>query len=137
MELRSKGVRKGVTMVAIDTNMLAAAEQFGIDVFGGSRNMFGNVGFVVPEQVVAELGKLEMKNKKMHGTVAVARELLAREGGNVKVIPSGCGGADEALLGLSRKGFIIATNDKELRAKARKGGGKVLFIRKKSFLELE
>ncbi|MFH1224741.1 MAG: hypothetical protein V1676_02965 [Candidatus Diapherotrites archaeon] len=154
-----KNKKNVVTMVAIDTNMLAAAEQFGVDVFEGGRNMFGNVEFVVPEQVLAELDKLADRGAKEHKAVEVAKKILAREGTRVKVISAGRGkgtgaeprdaglktaagrtgavGADEALLELSRKGFIIATNDKELRARARKNGGKVLLIRKKSFLELE
>ncbi|MFH1697266.1 MAG: PIN domain-containing protein [Candidatus Diapherotrites archaeon] len=148
MEKRSdlEEVKKAVTgkddtvKVALDTNMLTAAEQFGFDVFAECRAMFGSrVRFFIPKAVLIEMEHIGKKNGKMRKATAVAEKIIEvnKERGDVEVIDCRGKTADRGLIELAGRGFVVATNDKELRRKVKEKDGKVLLIRKKSILELE
>lgn len=119
--------------VAIDTNMLLNIERFRINFFEETKRMLGKVEFVVPEQVVQELGKIKEKGGKFKKEVRVAEELLEKN--RVKVEKIDAKNADEALKKLAQQ-FIISTNDKELISFVKKQGGKVLYLKQRKFLEL-
>ncbi|MFH1587292.1 MAG: PIN domain-containing protein [Candidatus Diapherotrites archaeon] len=120
--------------VAVDTNMLMAINQFGIDFFNEVKGEMGNVEFIVPKQVMRELDGLAKEGKKNLSSVKIAKELMEKE--NVLEVVTSVKGTDDALVELAGKGAIIATNDAKLKARIREIGGKIIFLRQKKFLEI-
>ena len=118
--------------VVVDTSMLLSIEENKVDFFEQARHLLGKTEFYVTEQVLEELEKLGAKNSK-RASVAVAKKLL--EHNNVKVWKVEARNADEAIEMLANKA-IIATNDAKLRKNALKRGGRVMFLRKKQFIEM-
>ena len=120
------------TIVALDTNMLLNIKRFNADVFAQAKCLVGQCEFVVPEQVVFEMGKIALRGMKLRKEVSVARELMAKN--NVKVVKSEFSTADEALKKLAITA-IVATNDKALKDSVKELGGKVLHLRQRKYLE--
>ena len=119
--------------IGFDANMLIAIQAHGVDVFSDARGIFGGKAkFVVPEQVVRELDKLEKKGKKLEKAVAIARASL--RGNNVKVVRVEAENADSALAGLAKQGYCIATADRALGKKIKAFGGAVIYLRQRRFL---
>lgn len=118
--------------VALDTNMLTAAQQFKADVFNEVRKTFGKTEFIIPIQVLEELEKIRQKDKKVEKAVKVAGELLKKNKFKKEKIKAK--NADDALLKLAEKKVVIATNDKKLREKIKEAGGKSLLLRKKKLI---
>ena len=125
MELQTK-------KVVVDTSMLLSVQENKVDFFEQARHLLGKPEFYVTEQVLEELDRLGKKNSK-RASVAVARKLL--ENNKVKVWKVKAKNADDALEILSKRA-IIATNDALLRKKALKNGARVMFLRKRQFIEL-
>ena len=121
--------------IALDTNMLLAVEKFKLGLLEEIESNFPKALIAVPEQVLQELEILQKRSKSLEKQVKIAKEVLKKA--KFKVLQSKESNADKALLELSRNGFIIATNDKELRKKVKKNSGKCLILRKKKFLVLE
>ena len=121
--------------VAVDTNMLFTQEQFKVRIVEEIQWLLHNAKIFVPLQVLEELEKLEGTSKKLEKEARIAKQVLKEEKiGKIKVFAEN---ADKALLLLSRKGFIIATNDKALRKKIKESKGKCITLRKKKYLVLE
>lgn len=121
--------------IAVDTNMLFAQEQFKVRIVEEIQGILHNAKIFVPMQVLEELEKLEGKSKRLEKQARIARQVLKEEKiGKIKVFAEN---ADKALLLLSKKGFIIATNDKALRKKIKESNGKCITLRKKKYLILE
>ena len=119
--------------IVIDTNILLYIEKFKIDIFEQLRERYGRVKFYIPKKVMEELSKLSKKNKTLKKSIEVAKKLIKKYNVSIKNISAL--NADEALLKLAQKNFIIVTNDKYLRNKIKEFGGKVLIIRQKKFVE--
>ena len=118
--------------VVVDTSMLMSIEENRVDFFEQARHMLGKPEFYVTEQVLEELERLGKKNSKK-ASVAVAKKLL--QNNNVKVWKVKAMNADDALEILSKKA-IIATNDAKLRKRAIQNGARVMFLRKRQFIEI-
>lgn len=123
---------KKVVKVVVDTSMLLSVQENHVDFFEQARHLLGKPEFYVTEHVLEELERLGKKNSK-RASVAVARKLL--QNNNVKVWKVNARNADEGLEMLSKKA-IIATNDAELRKKALQNGARVMFLRKRQFIEI-
>ena len=121
--------------IALDTNMLLAAEQFKIRLVEEIESKLSKAKIVIPNQVITELEKLAGRSKKLEKQVKIAMQIIKNEG--VKQMEVKASNADKALLTLAKQGFIIATNDRELRKKVKKSFGKCLILRKKKYLTLE
>lgn len=122
--------------VAFDTNMLLAVPQFGVDVFGCIKDLLGpSTLFFVPRAVLEELGVVAAKSRKRAREVALAMKVF--EANRVGVVETGACNADEALLELSRKGYYVASNDRALRKRIKKLGGKNIYLRKRKLVEVE
>ncbi len=117
--------------VAVDTNMLLAVSQLKLDIVQEVQNKLGKVEMYVPALVRKELEKLG-KEGNSHARVA-ALWLQLQEFKELEVW--GEKSTDKALLALAKEGFIIATNDKELRQSIKNIQGKSIYIRKKKVLE--
>ncbi|MFA4856163.1 MAG: PIN domain-containing protein [archaeon] len=121
--------------IALDANMLLAIEQFKLCLKEEIDRVLPRAELAVPDQVIEELEKLAFKSKALEKQVKIALQFLKSE--KVKTLKWREINADKALLGLSKNGFIIATNDKALRKSIKKNSGKCLILRKKKYLILE
>ncbi|MHA1587922.1 MAG: type II toxin-antitoxin system VapC family toxin [Candidatus Thorarchaeota archaeon] len=127
--------------VILDTNFLAVPAQFGVDIFSEiERVVERRVEFVLLESTVKEIelkggpsaGKTEAK------VFRIAKELIQRC--TVVKVPESLAAmpVDDQLLeyAVSAKG-ALATNDRELRMRARKRRVPVLLLRGKKRVALE
>ena len=134
-------VSKVTFQVILDTNFLAVPAQFGVDIFSEiERVVERRVEFVLLESTVKEIelkgglsaGKTEAK------VFRIARELIQRC--TVVKVPESLAAmaVDDQLLeyAVSVKG-ALATNDRELRMRARKRRVPVLLLRGKKRVALE
>ncbi|MBU2100149.1 hypothetical protein KKG83_03065 [Candidatus Micrarchaeota archaeon] len=120
--------------VVLDTNMLLAVGELKIDVFSGIEKEIGKTEFFVPEEVIQELKKLKEENKTKKKHAVIAEKLIEKK----CVVLEGKGkNADKKMIELAKKGFIIATNDKELRKKIKSQGFKTAFVRQKKVIVVE
>lgn len=119
---------EGAVKLVFDTNMLMYVEKLRLDVFEEAHKMFGRVEFYVPKQVLEELQELG-KSAKNRAAIRVAENLLERH--NVKEVVIKAEKADSALQKLAKLGYVVATNDKDLKAKLK---GHVLSIRQRKYL---
>jgi rRNA-processing protein FCF1 len=90
------------------------------------------VEFYTLSRVLIELQGLGKNDKKIKREVELVNKIL--ELNSVKVIDSLMVSVDDELVKLS-KDYIIATNDKELRIKVHKNGGKTVFIRSLTYID--
>ena len=134
-------VRKVAFQVILDTNFLAVPAQFGVDIFSETERVLERrVEFVLLESTVKEI---ELKGgpgvRKTEAYVfRIAKDLIQRC--KVVKVPESLTAmpVDDQLLeyAISIKG-ILATNDRELRVKARERGIPVLLLRGKKRVVLE
>jgi rRNA-processing protein FCF1 len=125
-------------VIALDTSALLSIAEAKADLFETAKEEFGStVEFVIPEQVNAELEKIEKQGLKERKAVRIAKKLILNN--KVKLIGVSAENADNALLELAREKKIIATNDKELIRKIKgisENNEKVLRLKKNKFFEL-
>jgi rRNA-processing protein FCF1 len=116
--------------------MLLAIPQFRVDVFNGVREKLGgNALFFVPESVMGELRSIWKGSGRDKRIVELVLKVMEKEG--VREMKTVAGNADEALIELSKKGFFVASNDRELRKKIKMLGGKNIYLRQKKLIEIE
>ncbi len=120
--------------VALDTNMLLASGELKINVFREIEKEIGKTEFFVPEEVLKELKKLKKENKTKKKNAEIAEKLIERE---CRIIKGENIPADEKMKKLAEQGFIIGTNDKELRKQIKKKGFKTAFVRQKKIIVVE
>ncbi len=111
--------------------MLMAITQFRTPITTLIKEKIGNPVFYTTPQIKKELKGLEKNYKK---EIKIALEVMKKE--KFKEIKIEGKNADEVLIELSEKGYLIATNDKELKEKIKKKNGKVLFLRQKKIIEI-
>lgn len=92
------------------------------------------VEFYTLSRVLFELRGLGKSDRKIRKEVAVVEQMLKNY--SVKVIDSTMENVDKELIGLSKE-YVIATNDKELRRKVREAGGRSIYIRSLTYVEVE
>ncbi len=121
--------------VVLDTNMLLVPFQFGVDIFEEIERILPGAEVYVTENVLKELERIGKQSTKLKKMTNLAKKLIKIR--DVVVIQTPKGEAvDTTLARLAREGFIVATNDKELKRKVWAVGGKVLTLRERSHLEL-
>ncbi len=125
--------------VVVDTNFLAVPAQFGVDIFKETERVIEQtIEFVLLESVLKEIdNKIANTQDRLELRMfRIAKDISKR----CKIVPSQglSGSVDDQLLEYTGaiKG-ILATNDKELRERARKARIPVLMLRGRKHLELE
>ncbi len=103
-----------------------------IDVFEGIRTLVGNCLFVVPIQVKQELQTLAIEKGKTGVAARVALEGLSQY--KVKVVSADAENGDQALRELSKKGYIIATNDKALRQSLKNAPQRFIVVKQSKYI---
>ena len=120
--------------VVLDTNMLMAIGELKIDVFEEIEKVLGKTGFFVPTEVLDEMEKLKKENKTKKKNIEIAEKLIEKK---CMILKGENQNADEKMKELAEQGFIIATNDKELRRAIKKKGFKTAFVRQKKVIVIE
>ena len=138
--LKEKLVNKVVILVVVDTNFLTVPFQFNVDVFSESRMVLEQrVDFVILRSVLNEINKLaETARGSDKRAFRIALELAE----NCKIVDvqdpiSEMAVDDQLIEHTAQVGGVLATNDKQLRARARGRGIPVLFLRGKKRLVLD
>jgi rRNA-processing protein FCF1 len=117
--------------VAVDTNMLMAITQFNLPITTLIKEKIGKTEFYITPQIKKELNGLKKNYKK---EINIAIQVIEKE--KFKETKINAKNADESLIKLSKKGYLIATNDKELKEKIKKENGKIIFLRQKKLIEI-
>ena len=123
----------GKVKVMLDTNFLLTMVRHKIHGLEEIRSKIP-AEFYTLSRVLYELKGLGKNDKKVKKEAAIVEQVLKNN--NVKIINSTTENVDEELIGLSRE-YIIATNDKVLRRKIKEAGGRAIFIRSLTFVEVE
>ncbi len=89
--------------------------------------------FYVLSGTIDELEVISKKDKKIRAEYLLVEKMLKNE--KAIGIKSKTENVDKELLELSNE-YVIATNDKELRRKIRERGGKSIFIKKLTMVDL-
>lgn len=127
-----------VNEVVIDTNFFMAPFQFNIDVIDELNKVLPSYKLTTPVYVIRELEGLK-NNKKSHVRTEAALGLKYAKSGNVEIMDVSTNNGetvDDALLRIS-KSKILATNDIELRKRAKKQSIKVAYIRQKRYIVID
>ena len=133
-------VSKVPLTVVIDTNFIAVPAQFNIDIFSeAERILERKLEFVVISTALEEIERKlsNPKNKTEARHFKVAKALIDR----CKVVgPEGLiseASVDDQILAYAKENNgVLATNDRELKKKARDSGVPVLMLRGKKQLAL-
>jgi rRNA-processing protein FCF1 len=138
--LKEKLVNKVVILVVVDTNFLTVPLQFGVDVFSEAETILEQrVEFVILDSVLEEINRLaETAKGSDKQAFRIALELTENcRKVDVQDAHSEMTVDDQLIEYTSQAGGVLATNDKELRARARTRGLPVLLLRGKKRLALE
>lgn len=122
--------------VILDTNFLTLPHQFKIDIFSEiDRIMEENYELFTLDSVIDELNKLSESKGKDAVAAKIGLELINKK--NIKIIKTREKNVDKAIISISNKDTIIATNDKILRKKLNDKNIKTIYLRSKKFLKIK
>ncbi|NPA76592.1 MAG: hypothetical protein GXN93_02455 [Candidatus Diapherotrites archaeon] len=121
-------------IVVIDTNMLLAPFQFGVDVISEIQRLVPGAQIFVLRGTIRELDRVAKQGVKEKKYAQLAKKLITING--IQLIDRD-GPVDTLLVELASKGAYVATNDRELRRRIREVGGHTLFLREKNRLEMD
>lgn len=122
--------------VYIDTNFFLLPFQFNVDILEEFRIRLANHKLVTTEFVISELKGLK-HNKNAKTRLAASFGLKIAQSGEIEIkdIPLKDGeSVDDALV---RIADILATNDIELRKKAKKNNLTIVYLRQKRYLAID
>ena len=111
-------------IVLPDTNIILWTFNGGIDFREAIARVAPDYEIKIPTCVINELKKL--KTKQSIAALAFCSK--------IESINIGLGYADDLLIESAKKGYLIATNDKEILLSLKKNGNKALRIREKNKL---
>jgi rRNA-processing protein FCF1 len=108
--------------------------QFNVDIFSEiSRLIDVSYDIFVPDKVRVELQTLAKKGNLNERKAARVGLELAK---GMKILHLEGASPDDALVSIADESTVICTNDKLLRKRILKKGGKAIYLRQKRFLEL-
>ncbi|MFW9864386.1 MAG: PIN domain-containing protein [Candidatus Thorarchaeota archaeon] len=138
--MKEKLVNKVVILVVVDTNFLTVPPQFSVDVFSEAETILEQrVEFVVLDSVLEEINKLAKTAKGSDKRAFRIALELAENCRKVDVQDTLAEMTvdDQLIEYTAQAGGVLATNDKDLRARARTQGLPVLLLRGRKRLALE
>jgi len=119
--------------ILLDTNFLLNMVRYKIHGFEEIKNKIPAQFFVLT-RVLWEMEYKAKTDKKIRNEVRIVKEILKNNG--VIELNSKIENVDTELMELSKE-YVIATNDKELRERIKSFGGRSIYIRSLSFIDLE
>jgi len=125
-----------VKEVVIDTNFFMVPFQFNVDIFNELENLLPSYKLTTPSFVINELKGLKNNNK---GKIRLNANLALRLANSSKVEIKDISlleneTVDDALLRVSE---VLATNDIELKSRAKSKGITIVYLRQKNYLAIE
>ncbi len=126
-----------VNEVVIDTNFFMAVFQFKIDILDELKKVVPSYKLTTPKFVISELEGLKTnKNQNIRKQATMALKIA--KSGDVEIMDvSTLNGesVDDALLRIS-KSKILATNDIQLKKRAKEASIQVAYIRQKRYVAI-
>ncbi|VVB75279.1 Uncharacterised protein [uncultured archaeon] len=119
--------------ILLDTNFLLTMVRHKIHGFEEIKGKLPAEFFVLG-RVIHELNSLGKNDKKIRNEARIVEEVLKNN--HVKEIDSTSEDVDSELVALSKE-YVIATNDKLLRRRVKQAGGKTIFIRSLTYIDVE
>jgi len=120
--------------IILDTNFLMAVAQFKIDIFSEIQRIADfRYQVCILDKTVDELDNI-IKTQKGKDKAAAKLALQVLEAHDVKKIFTGPGRTDDLIVDESGKDTVVATQDKELKARIKAKGIRVIGIRQKRYL---
>ncbi len=127
-----------VNEVVIDTNFFMAVFQFKIDILDELKKVVPSYKLTTPKFVISELEGLKTnKNQNIRKQATMALKIA--KSGDVEIMDvSTLNGesVDDALLRIS-KSKILATNDIQLKKRAKEASIQVAYIRQKRYIAID
>ncbi|MCW4021168.1 MAG: DNA-binding protein [Candidatus Bathyarchaeota archaeon] len=124
--------------VILDSNFLFIPFQFQIDIFEELESLFGKAESVVLSTTLEELEDLKKKRSIKIRKQATAALEMTKRCVTVRVEKNQGESYDDVILRTAKEWRCpVATNDAELRKRLRKAGVATVFMRQKSYLEIE
>ena len=122
--------------VFIDTNFFMIPFQFNIDILEEFKRILPNYKLVTTKFVLNELKGLKNNSKgKVRLAAGLGLKIAQSDEIEVRDIPLNDGeSVDDALLRISK---VLATNDANLRKKAKKKGIPLVILRQRKYLAVE
>ena len=122
--------------VVIDTNFFMVPFQFNVDIIDELEKALPSYKLTTPIFVINELKGLKRNNKgKIRLNADLALKLANSSNIEIKDIPlENNETVDDALLRVSE---VLATNDIELKKRARKKGITVAYLRQKKYIAID
>lgn len=113
--------------VVLDTNALLMPFELRMNLTLSVERLIGETDFIVPGPLIGELKHLD--NKYASAALQLARRY--------EIVPTEASGDDSVIeLALKRNAFVL-TNDKLLRARLRKAGVPLIYLRSGTHLVVE
>ncbi len=121
--------------VVIDTNFFMVPFQFNVDIIEELRNKLPLYKLVTPRFVVKELEGLKHNKGKTSLNASLALKLINSSNIEIKDISLRKDeSVDDALIRVSK---VLATNDKELKNRAKEKGISVVYLRQKKYIDVD
>jgi rRNA-processing protein FCF1 len=120
--------------ILLDTNFLLTTVRHKIYGFEEIKEKIPAEFFTL-SRVIHEIKSLGKKEKKIKNEGVIVEQVLKNN--NVKILDSTKEDVDSELVEYAKKGYVIATNDKELRRRIREADGKTIYIRSLTYIDIE
>lgn len=127
--------------VVLDTNFLMIPAVLRIDIYDEIARIAGITKVCTLDRSLDELKKLASTCKKAKerrsSELALEIALELQSTGKLDVIKTDDDmTVDDLLVKMSGPGLLVATQDKELKQRIRKRGGKIIVLRQKKYVQL-
>jgi len=117
--------------IILDTNFLIDCLRFRIDL---KSELKGNELFII-DSIMPEIKKISERKTKESTLAKMVLNLIVEN--KFKLLESKNRDTDESLFLYSKEGYAIATQDRVLKNKIKKAGGKIIYIRQKKYVSFE
>jgi rRNA-processing protein FCF1 len=123
-----------VQKILLDTNFLIDMLRYRVE-FSTFHDIEGGVEFFVSSEVLREIKSIANRRTKVGRLALIALKLIDER--KIKVVQSLEKTVDEDLVALAKtKGFIVATNDKNLKERLKRENVRVICLRNKKKIEV-
>jgi len=123
-----------VVKILLDTNFILDILRYKVD-FSAFQDLDEKAELFMSSEILREIRSIANRKTKEGRLAMIALKLI--ENGQIKVVQSLKREVDEDLICLAKKeGFIVATNDKDLKEKLKKENVRVICLRNKKKIEV-
>lgn len=124
--------------VILDANFLFVPFKFKIDIFDELEALLGRFEPIILSTTIEELKKIAMGKSEKNRKNALAALKLAKKCKILEAKIKTGEKYDDVILRIAKEGgYIVATNDSKLRRRLREVGITTIFLRQKSYLQID